>query len=550
MERPFLKSERDRVTILTGGLSPRHDRFLRAAFEAMGCKTKLVPTPDKAAFQAGKEYGNNGQCSPTYFTVGALVNELKRLRDEERIATERILEDYVFVTMGACGPCRFGMYEAEYRLALRNSGFDGFRVVLFQIKGGLNQVPDGEEPGLPFNLDFFILFVNMIILGDLLNDVANQIRPYEVVPGQTDRVFEKIEQKLENQLRTTDLGQVRPGKLAHVLSKVTPVKSAQDAAKFMEQLFGERFVATARECANIIDEEIEVDFSRPKPVVKIVGEFWATLTEGDGNYRMHRFLTEHGAEPLSDGITTWVHFLLSQTRLFARDQLGMHAVGLKGIQRLKTRAKGELAYRKKDFALSLATKIVNREYERLRTALGGIAHEQVDQMELQRIGSPYYNSRGQGGESYMEVAKNIYYSANGHAHMVLSLKPFGCLPSTQSDGAQAAVISQYPDMIYLPIETSGEGDVNAHSRVQMALGEAKEKCRREFRACVAKTGFTIEEIRAFVADRPELRRALQSIPHEKGVTGRAAHFVLHVGRLMAREGQVDAPVGHEAKVGA
>jgi len=41
----------------------------------------------------------------------------------------------VFFTAGACGPCRFGMYEAEYRLALRNAGFDGFRVLLFQQSG-------------------------------------------------------------------------------------------------------------------------------------------------------------------------------------------------------------------------------------------------------------------------------------------------------------------------------------------------------------------------------------------------------------------------------
>ena len=43
--------------------------------------------------------------------------------------------------------------------------------------------------------------------------------------------------------------------------------------------------------------------------------------------------------------------------------------------------------------------------------------------------------------------------------MVLSLKPFGCLPSSQSDGVQSAVISKFRDMIYLPVETSGEGEV-------------------------------------------------------------------------------------------
>ncbi len=38
------------------------------------------------------------------------------------------------------------MYEAEYRLALRNAGFDGFRVILFQQSGGLNQ--SDAEAGL------------------------------------------------------------------------------------------------------------------------------------------------------------------------------------------------------------------------------------------------------------------------------------------------------------------------------------------------------------------------------------------------------------------
>ena len=70
------------------------------------------------------------------------------------------------------------MYEAEYRLALRNSGFDGFRVLLFQQTGGLNQAE--LEAGLEFNLDFFLGMLNALFIGDLLNEVAYQIRPYEM----------------------------------------------------------------------------------------------------------------------------------------------------------------------------------------------------------------------------------------------------------------------------------------------------------------------------------------------------------------------------------
>jgi hypothetical protein len=168
-EAPFTRAERERVTVWFGGLTMRHEALILAALEGLGYRVGIVPTPTKADFQAGKAFGNNGQCNPTYFTVGALVNHLARMRDEQNIPVEHILRDHVFVTAGACGPCRFGKYEAEYRLALRNSGFDGFRVLLFQQGGGLDQAT--VEAGLDFNLDFFLSILNAMFMGDLLNEV-------------------------------------------------------------------------------------------------------------------------------------------------------------------------------------------------------------------------------------------------------------------------------------------------------------------------------------------------------------------------------------------
>ena len=89
--------------------------------------------------------------------------------------------------------------------------------------------------------------------------------------------------------------------------------------------------------------------------------------------------------------------------------------------------------------------------------------------------------------------------------MVLSLKPFGCMPSSQSDGVQSAVMNHFKDMIFLPIETSGEGEINAHSRVQMALGEAKAKAKREFQQALESTGLPLDDIRAYVDEHPELQ---------------------------------------------
>src|SRR5882672_3377165 len=216
---------------------------------------------------------------------------------------------------------------------------------------------------------------------------------------------------------------------------------------------------------------------------------------------MFNFLEREGAQVLIEPIGTWVMYMIHQVIQQYKDFKGLdEGAVLPPIWKVGTRAKIEIGYRQKVAKLKLAEAIFKSEYHKIVDALGHIAHHLADQYELQRLGHPFYNSRAGGGEGHLEVAKNIYYSNKDLAHMVLSVKPFGCMPSTQSDGAQSAVVSHYKDMIYLPIETSGEGEINAHSRVQMALGEAKVKARMEFEQVLESTGKKLDDIKSYVAD--------------------------------------------------
>jgi predicted nucleotide-binding protein (sugar kinase/HSP70/actin superfamily) len=528
-ERAFTKSERGNVTLLLGGLTLRHDTLLRAAAQSLGYNVELVPVPEKQDFQAGKEYGNNGQCNPTYFTVGALVNYLKRLRDHDGMGTEDILKNYVFLTAGACGPCRFGMYEAEYRLALRNSGFDEFRVILFQQKGGMEQ--SGEGAGLDLNINFALALLNGLLVGDSLNEVAYHVRPYETVAGQTNKVFDRIVEKLTVHMAKRNWDDLAGNIGTRTVSRFfSSLASPNDVNRLIVQLTSDYYGPLLRECRDIIDREIEVDYTRPKPICKITGEFWAQTTEGDGNFNMFTFLESQGAEVLVEPIATWVNYMLAQAQSKCVDR---RALGLEG--KPWSRFKANMNSRKQQLVFDVATKLFTREVHQVQKALGGTCHQQINQLQLQRMGHPFYNRKSGGGEGHLEVAKSIYYTNKSLAHMVMSLKPFGCMPSTQSDGAQAVVMSKFPDMLYIPIETSGEGDVNAHSRAQMALGEAKLKSKREFKECVDRTGYTIEAIRAYVQDHAELRRPLQHIPHQDGIVGRAANFILKVGHVMDKD---------------
>ena len=97
-------------------------------------------------------------------------------------------------------------------------------------------------------------------------------------------------------------------------------------------------------------------------------------------------------------------------------------------------------------------------------------------------------------------------------------------------------------MIFLPIETSGEGEINAHSRVQMALGEAKVKAKAEFEKVMKEVGYSMDEIRSYVDDHAELKGGMYRVPHSEGIIGTAANFVIHVASLMKSERKLSAAV--------
>src|SRR5689334_17610346 len=284
--REFTREQRDHTTILVCGLTMAHDLFCQAALRGIGYKVLALDVPDNDALQYGREYGNRGQCNPTYFTVGNLVKYLHELKEQGK-AKDDIVKNYVFVTAGACGPCRFGTYVTEYRKALRDSGFDGFRVLLFQQTGGLKQAT-GEEMGLQMNPQFFWALVRAIMIGDALNALGYRIRPYEVEPGATNRAIEVAKEIIARAFE----------------SNGSMVKALYQARKVLGK--------------------VTVDRTGVKPKVGIIGECWAMTTEGEGNYQLQKFLESEGAEVDIQLVTAWLLYMIWQGRFDTAERAKLH----------------------------------------------------------------------------------------------------------------------------------------------------------------------------------------------------------------------------------
>lgn len=531
-QKPFTRSQRPTTTVLFGGLTFKHERLIKSVLASLGYKTEIIPTPTVKDFQTGKEYGNYGQCNPTYFTTGALVNYLKKL---ERAGLQRddIVERYVYLTATSpCGPCRFGMYQNEYRLALDNTGFNGFRVITIEQRPSLK---GNADAGLDVNIEFSFAVLFAVLIGDLLNETAYLIRPYECRAGETDAVLERSLAAMERTLAALDPGRMETGGTGWLrrtaLAGAGKIELLLALHHFFIGAYQRALLRQLREIGEWFDA-VPIDRSRVKPIVKVTGEFWAQTTEGDGNFGMFQFLEKEGAAVLVEPVATWLSYLLhvaemtneDQTRLIDKDELDITALD---------RMHGWYRFRKKKMLLDLMNRRLNTVYDNMRRALKDIPHALVDQNVYRELAHDFYHSRSRGGEGHLEVGKNIHYHRNHLAHMVLSLKPFGCMPSTQSDGVQAAVQGAFGDMIYLPVETSGEGEVNAHSRVQMALGEAKQKAKNEFADVLAACGMTVDGLAQQLAVRPGLQRPAYTVPRRSGVAGTAANLVYHVADLVA-----------------
>src|SRR5258708_23458989 len=102
----FTKSQRAGTTLLVSGLTAAHDYLVKAALTGLGYNVEVIETPTNDALRYGKEFGNRGQCNPTYFTVGNLVKFLTERAARAGITAAEVVDKHVFLTAGPARPRR------------------------------------------------------------------------------------------------------------------------------------------------------------------------------------------------------------------------------------------------------------------------------------------------------------------------------------------------------------------------------------------------------------------------------------------------------------
>ncbi len=429
----FPKKDKKKVTVIFSFVERRKSRFLGAYFKRHGFNYLDMGDHIKEDVRWGKEYGNRMECNPMYFTSGALIRNLVKLEQEKGLTKEEIVEDYVFFGGGGqCGPCRYGMYPAEYLKVLNEAGFKNFRVMIFS-----SDTAEAPAPGsaLKINLVFRINMMVAIILADLMHIAECALRP---VVKDKQELLDALEEA-EGLIQDAFCSRAWLFKLPGTLRKA-----------------GELFARLPRHEATL-------------PLVFITGEFFANLAHNDGNYDLRRFIADEGAEAIPG--------LFVQRILY--DNWRRTQEALRGIE-YATTSRELKSWKKSLRKQKTSTGVIMWFWKKFRTAFNPESFrgraELFDLDELADLGREYYHPEIFGGEGNLEIGESVHYADKVDG--IISSKPFGCMPSSGvSDGVMAKVTSRYPQINFLSIETSGDNEVNILGRVSMLIFKAKQNVR-------------------------------------------------------------------------
>jgi predicted nucleotide-binding protein (sugar kinase/HSP70/actin superfamily) len=434
---PWTRREKKDVTILYNVVERRKSYFFRAYFERHGYRYRDLGDHIKEDVRWGKEWGNRMECNPMYFTSGSLIRNLMKIHREEGLSKEEIVRKFVFLGGGGqCGPCRYGMYPQEYMKVVNDAGFKGFRLLIFTsdiIKGG------DRNTAFRFDLAFRINFMIVLALSDLMHCVECALRPYARDKSQALAAIEKSEAVLLDAFRsrlyliTVPLALMKVGRLLRKVPR----------------------------------------FSVRLPLIFVTGEFFANLAHNEGNYNLRRFIMDDGCEVIPG--------LFTQRALYDNWRRIQEATrGIRYAATAQERRLWKTSLRRQRFSNAVISFFYHWYYRALRPDRFGAKGRLLDLDAMAKLGFDYYHPEIFGGEGNLEVAEAIHYADSVDGF--ISCKPFGCMPSSGvSDGVQAKIISMYPNLNLLSIETSGDNEVNILSRVSMLLFKAKQKVSAEAR---------------------------------------------------------------------
>jgi predicted CoA-substrate-specific enzyme activase len=188
---PFTREMRKRHTILAPQMSPVHFELVEAAFRYCGYNLEIVRDCGKDAVDAGLKYVNNDSCYPAILTVGQFMAALESGKYD--------LSNTSLMITQTGGACRATNYVGLLKKALADGGYGSIPLI------SLNFVGLEKQPGFKITAGLAKRGFMAVIYGDVLCRCLYKTRPYEMEKGSANRLYEKWDRQLKDDLKSASL---------------------------------------------------------------------------------------------------------------------------------------------------------------------------------------------------------------------------------------------------------------------------------------------------------------------------------------------------------
>ena len=404
----FTEQMREEYTILVPNMLPVHMTFLVEIMRQNNFKVDLLTSTSREVVDQGLQSVHNDTCYPALLVIGQMMEALESGKYD--------LHKVALIITQTGGGCRASNYIHLLRKALKKRGWEHIPVISFNLAGM------EKNPGFTFPTSKYFELLGIIVYADLMMNLSNQTRPYELSRGDTDTLVETWTRRL------LDMN-LSIRHLRRTLAAIT----ADFAAIPMRR--------------------------GPKVTVGVVGEIYIKYA-ALGNNNLEQLLADEGCEVIVPGLLDFVIFM--------------------GDHHLVDTKRYHIKYKKG--LISYIIKIIFSFFQ--RRLIDAIKTQPVfrvpaDFDTIKRLASDYVSDGNKMGEGWLLTGEMLELIHAGVGNIICT-QPFGCLPNhIVGKGMIRAIREDHKDANIVAIDYDpGATRTNQENRIKLMLSIAREKLAR------------------------------------------------------------------------
>ena len=393
-------------TILVPSMLPIHFRLLTPVFAKSGYKLEVLTNEGEQVREEGLAHVHNDTCYPALLVIGQMIDALKSGKyDMDHVACA--------ITQTA-GGCRASNYLSLLRKALAMEGWQHIPC----LSANANGLEKGSS--VEFTMPLILRILYGALYGDALMWLSNQVKPYELEKGATDRA---VNQFIDELIPTFERGSYKQSKRIY---------------KKMLEMF----------------KAIPQDRTQDKIRIGIVGEIYMKYSPL-GTQHLEDYLIEEGFEPVLSGVMDFALYCVENS-IIDYEYYHMHE--------------------KNHYIYNIVKDVIMRMQKTFRDTVkkDGTFIAPDDFSEVIENGKPFIDPGVKMGEGWLLTSEVVSLIKSGVTN-VISAQPFGCLPNhIVAKGMVRKIKDEYPEANIVAIDYDPSASkVNQENRIRLMLANAK-----------------------------------------------------------------------------